>query len=87
MYLTRQSFIKAVRQALESAGVDQLHYCGQVFELGLLPLRQQGGGGFCDKNPWKVEQYSIPSVHEDSKRSTIVLFQNTRSAGSVRRCR
>ena len=33
-YLTRQAFVRAVRQTLETAGVDQSHYCGHSFQIG-----------------------------------------------------
>ena len=33
-YLTRQRFVMAVRDALQSAGVDQSKYCGHSFRIG-----------------------------------------------------
>lgn len=33
-YLTRQTFVRAVRQTLEVEDVDQSHYCGHSFRIG-----------------------------------------------------
>ena len=39
-YLTQKTFVRVVRQELETAGMDQSHYCSHSFRIGAVTTKQ-----------------------------------------------
>ena len=88
-YRTHQSFVKAVRQTLKTAGVDQSHYCGHSFQIGAATTavaREVEDSVIKTLGRWSSTAY-LQYVRIPKAQLRNFLFQNIWSKGSVRRCR